>query len=292
LPGGEDVPPGQLATAFAERIKELNCLYAVSQLIEREDVTLETLLSAVVDVLPPSWQHPDVACARIVFGARRYESLYFADSDWRITAQIICQGVATGEVAVHYTEARPEADEGPFLTEERHLIEAIAERIGHFASRKIAESRLDEYTQRLAADRTALREANATMRSVLDRIEEEKAEIQRDILENVDSILMPIVQTLAMEVPTDQSPLVALLEENLQRIASPFARRLSHDFQSLTPTEIRICDMIRSGMSSKEIARLRGVTTATISRHREHIRKKLGLTNTKANLTTYLQGHS
>jgi DNA-binding CsgD family transcriptional regulator len=47
--------------------------------------------------------------------------------------------------------------------------------------------------------------------------------------------------------------------------------------------------MIKSGMRTKEIAQLRGVSTATVNRHREHIRRKLRITNNEVNLTTYLQ---
>jgi DNA-binding CsgD family transcriptional regulator len=57
----------------------------------------------------------------------------------------------------------------------------------------------------------------------------------------------------------------------------------------LTPMEVNICNMIRNGLRTKEIAQLRGVSAATINRHREHIRRKLKITNQQINLTTYLQ---
>jgi DNA-binding CsgD family transcriptional regulator len=56
----------------------------------------------------------------------------------------------------------------------------------------------------------------------------------------------------------------------------------------LTPVEVQTCNMIKNGLSTKEIAKLRGISPATVSRHREHIRKKLGITNKKVNLATYL----
>ncbi|MFH1079531.1 MAG: helix-turn-helix transcriptional regulator [Pseudomonadota bacterium] len=80
-----------------------------------------------------------------------------------------------------------------------------------------------------------------------------------------------------------------MLRNSLDEITSPFGSRLSKTSLSLTPTEINICNMIRSGMQTKEIAQIRGVSEATISRHREHIRKKLNITSTGVNMTTYLQ---
>ena len=136
--------PEQTSIALKERIKELNCLYAISQLIERENCPLEEFLAMVVDVLPPSWQYPEIACARIVMDNRNYDSLYFRTSPWFISAPIHFQGQLSGEVTVYYTQPRPLQDEGPFFLEERHLIDAVAGRIGHTASRKLTETRLEE----------------------------------------------------------------------------------------------------------------------------------------------------
>jgi DNA-binding CsgD family transcriptional regulator len=57
----------------------------------------------------------------------------------------------------------------------------------------------------------------------------------------------------------------------------------------MTPTEIAICNMIRNGMHTKEIAEARSVSEATINRHREKIRRKLKITNQDVNLATFLQ---
>jgi DNA-binding CsgD family transcriptional regulator len=81
---------------------------------------------------------------------------------------------------------------------------------------------------------------------------------------------------------------VALLQNQLNELSSPFANKISKSFGNLTPTEVEICDMIRGGMSTKEIASLRHVSPATVSKQRERIRRKLDLSGTDANLTTHL----
>jgi DNA-binding CsgD family transcriptional regulator len=286
-----DTPQNMARTAvlLKERVKELNCVYAITHLMEAEPRPFDEFLASVVDILPPSWQYPNVACACITMDNRTYTSLYYEDSPWRMTAPIPISGGIGGEVSVSYTALCPEADEGPFLKEERHLLNSVALRIGQIASRRETESRLAETNRQLDTERTALREANAALRVVLDRIEAEKIEIQQNILENVRRILLPIVRELTMSSTPDQKEYLALLEENLAQIASPFVRQLSRKYQSLTTTEVRICGMIRGGLSSKEIANLRDVSPATISRHREHIRQKLGIANSKVNLATFLQ---
>jgi DNA-binding NarL/FixJ family response regulator len=66
-------------------------------------------------------------------------------------------------------------------------------------------------------------------------------------------------------------------------------RQLSSAYRSLTPTEISVCNMVRNGMCTKEIAETRGVSEATINRHQENIRRKLRITNEAVNLATFLQ---
>ena len=100
------------------------------------------------------------------------------------------------------------------------------------------------------------------------------------------------VHALLLNVPKLHRKYIELLRDNLEEITSPFVNQLSRTFNALTPTEVRICDMIRSGMQTKEIARIRGVSPATISRHREHIRRKLNIANDAINLTTFLQSAS
>ena len=288
VPGEESDPP-QVERALRERIKELNCLYAITRLAESGPESLEEFLQRVANVLPPSWQYPEITCARITFQGQVYKTKGFKVSKWRQAARIMFFGEPAGEAEVFYTEQRPALYEGPFLREERALVDAVAENIGAVAMRLHAEQQLQETNKQLTVERQALREANATLRSVLTRIEEEKMKIHRDIQANVEKVLMPIVYALLTELPPPQRKYVELLRDNLMEISSPFINLLTERYRSLTPTEIGICNMIRTGLRSKEIARMRGVSTATVSRHRERIRHKLGIANTDANLTTYLQ---
>jgi len=106
---------------------------------------------------------------------------------------------------------------------------------------------------------------------------------------NVEKVLMPILQALTLQLSPSQKKYGEILQTNLEEITSPFINQLSRSFQSLTPTEIAICNMIRNGTQTKEIAEARGVSAATINRHREKIRRKLNITNQDVNLATFLQ---
>ena len=289
IPFSTENDPNKVEGALRERIKELNCLYGVSQLAERNLHSLDNLLQELVNFLPYSWQYPKITYTRILFKGKTYSSNGFKVTSWRQSAQIYMYHEAIGEVGIFYLEECPPADEGPFLKEERALLDAVAEQIGTIASRVSAELELQETNRQLTLERQALQESNTALRLVLSRIEQEKQETHRDINMNVERILKPILQALSLEVPQAQKKYVEMLQTNLEEITSPFTRQLSLSYHSLTPTEISICNMIRNGMRTKEIAETRGISEATINRHRENIRRKLKITNQDVNLATFLQ---
>ncbi len=289
IPFSKETEHSKVEIALRERIKELNCLYTVSQLAERHLNSLEDLLRDLVNFLPFSWQFPEITCARIIFKEKTYKSKGFKITRWRLLSQIYMYNEVVGEVAIFYLEECPPADEGPFLKEERALLDALAEQIGTIAARISAELELQETNKQLTLERKALQESNSAIRTVLARIEEEKQEIYRNINMNVEKILMPLLHALALELPHGQMNYVEMLKTNLEEITSPFINHLSNSYHSLTPTEVNICNMIRIGLRTKEIAQMRGVSVATVNRHRENIRRKLRITNNDVNLVTYLQ---
>ena len=277
--------------ALRERVKELNCLYGLSQLAERNLDSLENLLQELVNFLPYSWQYPDLTCARIIYKERTFTSDNFRITNWRQSARIYMYHEAVGECAIFYLEECPPADEGPFLKEERALLDAVAEQIGTIATRISADLELQETNRQLVLERKALQESNTALKIVLARIELEKQEISRDIKMNVDKILMPILNALSQQLNASQKKYIDLLMINLEEIVSPFINQLSSAFSVLTPTEIAICNMIRNGMRTKEIAEIRGISAVTVNRHREKIRRKLKITNQDVNLATYLESN-
>jgi hypothetical protein len=131
-----DKPIDRILHDLQERAKELNCLYRVDELLGREDATLDDALGEVIRTIPSGWQFPDVCVARVVLGNRVFEPAGFATTPHRITSPFEAQGEIAGQIEVYYTEPMPRADEGPFLIEERKLLDAIAERVGHFVSRR------------------------------------------------------------------------------------------------------------------------------------------------------------
>jgi two-component system, NtrC family, sensor kinase len=142
--------------ALRERIKELTCLYSLAQLAERPDMSLDEILRSTAAALPAAWQYPDIATARIVLDGRSYPEGQLPTPPHRQWAEVMVDGQVRGTVEVGYRARRPVLDEGPFLQEERHLIDAIARQIGlAIARREAAEEKQQLQDQVRHADRLA-----------------------------------------------------------------------------------------------------------------------------------------
>ncbi|MBN1360756.1 MAG: helix-turn-helix transcriptional regulator [Sedimentisphaerales bacterium] len=282
-------PRSELELALRERVKELDCLYTIATLRETHFYSQDRFLQGVVDCLPRSWQFPEQACARIVCDGKSYVTPEFKESRCRLSATVFADGREIGVVEVFYGGAVAGGAEGPFLKEEYTLIRAVAERVGSVLMHMKAQADLRAAHKAIQTEHQALQEANIALRAVLSRLEEEKREIRASILANIQKIIMPIVFELELEVTGRQRSYVTLLRQSLHEIASPYLTQICRNHVQLTPVEIAISTMVRNGLSTKEIARLRCISPATVRRHRENIRRKLGLRNEKANLATYLQ---
>jgi two-component system NtrC family sensor kinase len=142
--------------ALRERVKELTCLYGIDQIRERHDVSLAESLQAIAQLLPAAWLYPEIACARIEHGGTTYATPGYRDAAHRMTADIVVRKQVRGVVEVVYTEPRPTLDEGPFLRDERRLIDAVANQVGVMIDRRHAdEERARLETQLRHADRLA-----------------------------------------------------------------------------------------------------------------------------------------
>jgi hypothetical protein len=139
-----------LIAALGERAKELNCLYEIEELFSKPDSTVEEICRGIVRAIPPGWQYPDVCRARIVLGQAEFKADDFRETPWIQSANIEVQEELIGRISVCYSEERPTADEGPFLKEERRLINTIADRL----ERRLLHERLKSVFESQSMKRT------------------------------------------------------------------------------------------------------------------------------------------
>ena len=120
---------GSMLHALQERAKELNCLYHVGELLGQIDRPLDELFQGIVEILPPGWQYPHDCQAKITFEKQAVQTPDYVVTPWVQKANIVVQGEVLGSVEVSYKSEMPPSDEGPFLKEERKLIDTVAERM-------------------------------------------------------------------------------------------------------------------------------------------------------------------
>ena len=133
---------------LSERIKELSCLYSISNLVEKPGISLDEIIQGTVELIPPSLQHPEITCSRILLENKEFKTENSRETDWKQPSEIIVHGTRMGFLEICYLKEKPEIGEEPFLKEERNLINAVAERLGHIIERMWAEEALRESEQK------------------------------------------------------------------------------------------------------------------------------------------------
>ena len=155
--------------------------------------------------------------------------------------------------------------------------------------RKQALEQMKEKEGALRAKKQELQEVNAALRVLLKARDRDKADFEEKVLSNVKELVTPYIGKLEKtRLDTRQATYVKILESNLSDIVSPFVRHLSSRYSALTHTEIQIAQLVREGQNTGAIAELMNSSRRTIESHRQSIRIKLGIKNTKANLRSHL----
>lgn len=141
-----------MTDGFKERGKELNCLYEISESICKRD-TLDEIFHDVAALIPPAWQYPEITRGKVIFDGKEYISGSFRETKWKQSAPIIANEERRGAIEVYYLEERPELDEGPFLKEERKLINEMTRILSDAITSRYKEDRLEHINNVLRAIR-------------------------------------------------------------------------------------------------------------------------------------------
>jgi len=149
------------------------------------------------------------------------------------------------------------------------------------AQEEVARSRKE-----LAAQKSALEEKNAALKELIAHIELDKKELKDRILANIEQVLLPSLEKIRCSNVKD-----AYIEQHrraLEELTSSFGRKMADSRLKLTPREIEVCNLVKNGLTSKEIAGLLKIALHTVEKHRRTARNKLDLANKGINLRTYL----
>ncbi|KAA3611116.1 MAG: pyruvate, phosphate dikinase [Calditrichaeota bacterium] len=121
-----------LVVSLEERVRELNCMYEIEEVLAVPDLSTTDALNQIVNIIPIGWQYPEVCRVQIMYGRKEYISDAFRESPWMLHADIKVNGRNSGYIRVYYTEEKPEQNNSPFLEDEVILINNIATRLSHY----------------------------------------------------------------------------------------------------------------------------------------------------------------
>jgi len=163
-----------------ERVKELSCLYGISTLVEKDNVSLAEILQGAAALIPCSFQYPEITCARIELNGVCRQTDNFRETPWSLSQDIQVAKKKVGTVLVCLLEDRTKSEEGSFLREERTLLQGIAVRLANIIEKSQAEEALrrahGQLELRVAARTEELATQNLHLRSEIrerEKVEEE-----------------------------------------------------------------------------------------------------------------------
>jgi PAS domain S-box-containing protein len=210
------------------------------------------------------------------------------------------QRILTGSVHVFHDITERKKAEKELVRHREHLEELVKERASELikineslkqeiAERERVESALRKRKEELKIKTDNLEEVNTALKVMLGKKGEVKNEVEENVMKNVKELVAPYLEKLKKNTSDSQlNGYLDILESNLNDITSSFSANLSSRYLKLTPTEVKIANLIKYGKSTKEIAETLVLSSTTVEFHRRNIRKKLGIRNKKANLRTYL----
>jgi PAS domain S-box-containing protein len=160
-----------------------------------------------------------------------------------------------------------------------------------FTVRKQNVDMIKQKTEELEIERKALTEKNIALKEVLKHIEKERQDYKQQICRDVKQVVSPVLKRLKQKIGSDKIRSVEALENDLMAMLAKDIDVFKGRYDKLTSRESEICEMIKNGMSSKQISEQLNLSILTVQKHREQIRRKLGITNKGVNLATYLRSH-
>jgi len=163
--------------------------------------------------------------------------------------------------------------------------------VRNITERKKNEDKLREQAEQLKEERKALSDKNIALKQILEQISTQRQEIQAKLYSDFETSVLPLLARLKKRIANthagDVDSIVSTIEAVLARDSDDYRRK----YARLSSRESEICDYIRDGLSTKEIAELLSISELTIAKHREKIRRKLGLAGRNISLATYLRSH-
>ncbi|MFH2050189.1 MAG: PAS domain-containing protein, partial [bacterium] len=134
---------------------------------------------------------------------------------------------------------------------------------------------LEKLNNELMQERVDLQSKNIALREVMNQVEDEKKKIAHNVQINIDKSIKPMLERLEKQLAKKEKAYLANIQRELEQLTSPYLNKLTSAYSDMSPRDIEICNFIKNGYLSKEIAGYLNVSEEAIRSRRKIIRKKL-----------------
>ena len=203
------VPRNEVIHALRERVKELTALHSTVCILQNDALSTREVLDRVVKLIPPAWQYPEVTAGLIVVGGCQSRTKNFRRTRWLQACDFRVSPELSGRVEVYYLKKMPPESEGPFLAEERNLINSLADMLRVYFERRLADAALlDAHNdlEKRVKERTAeLEKLNAALKAEVRERELRQKEIlsYQEKLRGLSAELILTEERERREIATD-----------------------------------------------------------------------------------------
>ena len=267
-------------------ISKHNLVSVLNDCYLKKQDTLEEHITKILNYMPDIFQQYESVCSRLTIDKQVFTQDNFIETPNMLTADLKFEGKKIGLLEIFVNSE----DENFIFTEsDIHLVDYTALNLSKFISyrRNIGEVVFldDSYKNKYEE----LETKHSALVEVLEQVEIEKKSIKEQIVSNIEMVLLPMLKKVSKGSVDMEKGVIDIIRDNLKTLGSSFGFKISKLESKLAPREVEICNMIRSGLSTKEIADVLNISPTTVDRHRNNIRKKLGIVKKNVNLTSYLQ---
>ncbi len=262
---------------LTEREKELDCLYEIAALLAGVNTDDEDLMKGFADSLTMAMTYPDSAKVNItsgngecLFGPEKQDASFFSAESLLENGEVI-------KINVWYDPP------SGFVEREKKLVISAVSLLANALSKK-------NYYRKLEVRTEELKSKNAALKEILFQIDQDREEYVQSTRKAAESLLLPLICELEdTSLSPRQEGLVKQLKMQLESLVGSIEENLKFLSEILSPREIEVCSLIKNGASTKEIALFLNISPQTVERHRNTIRKKLGINKKSINLVMHLR---
>jgi len=214
------------------RNKTLQCLFGVTKILNRPGIAMEKIFQETAELLPTGFRYSEIAGGCITFIGESFRTKKFKKTNWIVTAPLIVKDEQVGRVEVCYKTEKPDTDEGPFLKEEKYLVNEVAKRVSEAANRILMEEELSARAKQLRSLAAHLQSAREEERKVIAReIHDEFGQVLSALKMNLSTIEQKIKSIDDLTISRD------ILEElkNSKEIISHSVKNVRRMITDLRP---------------------------------------------------------